>query len=197
MHKRLAPLLGLVALMTAALPASAAVITFYTDLSGAAEAPPNASTGNGWARVTVDDVADTMRVEATFADLLTTSTVAHIHCCTGTPLAGTVGVATPTPTFPGFPAGVLAGAYDTLFDMTQPSSFNASFINGNGGTPAGAFDALLIGMEQGRSYFNLHTTQFPGGEIRGFLVRQQVPEPMSLALVLAALTLVPLGARRR
>ena len=34
------------------------------------------------------------------------------------------------------------------------------------------------------AYFNIHTIQFPGGEIRGFLhAVQSVPEPGSLVLL--------------
>lgn len=43
---------------------------------------------------------------------------------------------------------------------------------------------LFNGMSLDESYFNIHTSQFPGGEIRGFLtqVTGQVPEPATLAL---------------
>ena len=35
--------------------------------------------------------------------------------------------------------------------------------------------ALIAGIEHGQTYLNIHTSQFTGGEIRGFLV--PVPEP--------------------
>ncbi|MFN2513558.1 MAG: CHRD domain-containing protein [Pyrinomonadaceae bacterium] len=41
--------------------------------------------------------------------------------------------------------------------------------------------ALFMGMLQGRAYLNIHSTAFPGGEIRGFL--QPVPEPATLLLL--------------
>jgi len=50
-----------------------------------------------------------------------------------------------------------------------------------GGTVGSAFRALLTGMLEGRSYLNIHSTAFPGGEIRGTL--NLVPEPGSLALL--------------
>ncbi len=186
------------ALAWLALPAAqAATITYFTTLSGAAEAPPNASPASGWARVTIDQALERMRVEAAFQDLLGPATVAHIHCCTAVPGAGNVGVATPTPSFPGFPAGAFSGSYDVEFDMTMASSFNGSFITNNGGTPATAFLALVAGMNEGRAYFNLHTQSFPGGEIRGFLQVQRVPEPLSGTLAALALLLAAGAGRRR
>jgi hypothetical protein len=50
-------------------------------------------------------------------------------------------------------------------------------------------------MAAGRSYFNVHSQAFPGGEIRGFLMA--VPEPGSLALFgIGAACLLMLQRRR-
>lgn len=173
--------LAMAAWMLVATPLAHATIIQYTaSLSGPNEAPPNASPGTGFATITIDDVLNTMRVEVTFSDLLGTTTAAHIHCCTASPLTGTAGVATTTPTFAGFPLGVTSGSYDHTLDMTLASSYNPSFITAHGGTPAGAEAFLFSGMSLNQAYFNIHTTFAPGGEIRGFLT--QVPEPASLAL---------------
>jgi hypothetical protein len=56
-------------------------------------------------------------------------------------------------------------------------------VTENGGTPAGAEAALLAGLASGSAYLNIHTTLFPGGEIRGFLQPASVPEPATLTLV--------------
>jgi hypothetical protein len=53
--------------------------------------------------------------------------------------------------------------------MTSAASYNPAFVTANGGTTAGAEAALLAGLEAGQAYLNIHTTMFPGGEIRGFL----------------------------
>lgn len=168
-------------------------ITVYTaNLDGPSESPPNASPGTGFATVTVDSTLVTMRVEATFTGLTGTTTAAHIHGLTAVPLTGVAGVATQTPSFSGFPLGVTAGAMDTTFDMTLASSYNASFITANGGTTAGAFSAMVLGLDTGRMYFNIHSSTFPGGEIRGFLT--PVPEPAVLG---AAGLMLPLLIRRK
>jgi CHRD domain/PEP-CTERM motif len=178
----------------AALPASAAPVNFFTSLTGAAEAPPNASAATGTAWISFDVALHTMRVVADFSGLSGPNTAAHIHCCTAAADAGTAGVATTTPTFPGFGLLLDGGHYDVTFDMTLASSYRAAFITANGGTTAGAEAALFQGMLDGKSYFNIHSQQFPAGEIRGFL---HVPEPATYLLGLASLAMLGLSRRRR
>lgn len=164
----------------AAVPGWAAV--YNAVLSGAAEDPPNASPGTGTAIVELDLVAHTLHVQAQFSDLIGTTTLAHIHAPTAVPGAGTAGIATMTPTFLGFPAGVTSGIYDATFDTLDASTYSAPFVTANGGTAAGAEAALAASLAAGTAYFNIHTTEFPGGEIRGFLV----PEPAALGMLLVA-----------
>ena len=78
-------------------------VPFMVSLDGASENPSTGSPGTGTAFIDFDLINHTLSVEATFSGLLAPTTVAHIHCCVAPP--GNVGVATTTPTFPGFPAG--------------------------------------------------------------------------------------------
>jgi len=159
--------------------ATAAPMVFTTTLRGTNEVPPNASPGIGFAVVTVDPVAHTLTVNVSFSGLTGLTTASHIHCCTGP--TGNASVATQTPSFVGFPLGVTAGTYSNVFDTTLASTYRAGFITDNGGTTAGAEAALFAGMQAGLTYFNIHTSAFGGGEIRGQL--QAVPEPATLILL--------------
>jgi hypothetical protein len=143
------------------------VYVFTADLSGANENPPAASTGTGTATVTWNTATNQMTVDVTFSGLTTGTTASHIHCCAVPPT--NAGVATQVPRFVGFPTGVTSGTYTNTFDMTDSASYNPAFITANGGTTASAEAALLTGLLAGQAYLNIHTSMFPGGEIRGVL----------------------------
>jgi hypothetical protein len=110
--------------------------------------------------------------------------------------AGTAGVATPTPSFPGFPLGVTSGSYDQLFDLTSAASYNPAFVTAQGSL-GNAMNALILGIESGQAYLNIHTNFAPGGEIRGFLALAPVPEPATYALMALGLAGVAGAVRRR
>jgi len=175
--------------------AQAAVLIFATPLSGPAEFPPNTSPGTGEAVVFIDDVLNTMTVQATFAGLIGTTIASHIHCCTAVPGTGTVGIATETPTFSNFPLGVQSGKFSQTYDLLDPNTYNPPFLLANNNSAAQAEAAFIQGLEDGRAYLNIHTTFVRSGEIRGFLA--QVPEPSSLLLLTAAFCgMIPLVRRR-
>lgn len=178
------------------LPAQAVEIVYRAALDGASESPPVVSPGTGNVEVTFDTIALTMNVAADFADLVAGTTVAHIHCCTADPGEGNAGVATYPGTFPGWPAGATTGSYLQTFDMSLDSSYAAAFLAANGGNAAGAFAALLAGLNDGRGYFNIHSSFAPAGEIRGFLYK--VPEPGTVMLMgLGLLAIALVGVRRK
>jgi CHRD domain len=177
-------LLALAAVLILPMPASYAdIFTLSAVLTGALEEPPVASQGTGNALVVLDTDLHTMVVSATFSGLTTGTTAAHIHCCLASPFQTGVNVpvATTTPSFPGFPLGVMSGTYGPAntplqpFDLTVASTYNL----GNaalGGTAATAEQVLTTNLLAGQTYFNIHTTGFPSGEIRGFLA--VVPGPI-------------------
>lgn len=163
-------------------------------LSGPNESPVNASPGTGSFTFTL--TGNVFTINGSFVGLLGNTTASHIHCCTAAAFTGTAGVATQVPTFSGFPLGVTAGSYSSSFDLSLTSSWNAAFITANGGTTTSAMAALIAGLNSGRTYLNIHTTQFPGGEIRGFII-STVPEPSSVFLTTAGLLGVALLVVRR
>jgi hypothetical protein len=173
--------------------AFASQITYFANLSGLSEVPANASPGMGFGEVTVDTGANTMAISFSFSDLLGTTIASHIHCCTAVPDVGSAGVATQTPFFVGFPIGVTSGAYSHTFDLTDSATYNPAFVTAQGGLVANAETALLNGIAAGEAYLNVHSSVFPGGEIRGYL--QPTPEPATF--LMAGVALAALAWRRR
>jgi CHRD domain len=178
--KALIPIPAL-AMMAAALmlpvpAAHADVVNLFANLNGANDSTP--SLGTGSVQVVLNTTAQTLQLNVTFSGLMSPDNAAHIHCCA--PLGTNVGVATTVPTFgalgpnPEFPLGVTSGTYDQTFDLSDSRFYNPAFVTANGGTVAGAEAVLIAGLESHMTYFNIHTVNFPGGEIRG----QLVPAPI-------------------
>lgn len=175
--------------------AQATLFQYNVTLNGPSESPVNASPGTGFGTVNYDSTLHTLALQLTFSGLTGTTTASHIHAATANPFAGTAGVATTTPTFAGFPLGVTSGTYTSVLDLTQSSSYNPAYVTANGGTTASAETALAAAMAGGKAYWNVHSSTFGGGEIRGFLIA--VPEPSSLTLLALGAIGVAMKARRR
>jgi serralysin len=147
--------------------------TFNVTLTGDQETPPNASAANGTGMVTWDAAADTLTYDFTIKGLdFGQVTAMHFH-------SGDEGVAGPVVFGQLNPAQdpdlqvlmnddgswTISGVWDVTDASNVPITDFASVLNS---TPAGS-DAPL--------YWNVHTTPFPAGEIRGQLVAQAAPMP--------------------
>jgi CHRD domain/PEP-CTERM motif len=195
----------LLAALVCAMPAYSAQYLFetWTVSGGVPIAPgmdgpsePTASLGTGYGTMLYDDVAHTMAYNGSFSGLTGNTTASHIHAPTALPFQGTIGVATQTPTFANFPNGVTSGTYSDTYNLTLASSWNPAYITANGGTPAGAEAAFAAALFGNKAYWNIHSSTFGGGEIRGFM--RLIPEPASGALVaLGLLGIAGVAGRRR
>ena len=175
-----------------ALTAHAQTFVFTTFMTGPNESPPNASNATGSATVTLDITLHTLRIEFNWTGLSGNASIAHIHGATAQPFTGTASPATNASGFPGLPA-TTSGSYDMTFNTGDNATWNDAYRNGpGGGTALGAESAFLQDTQDGQMYFNVHSTAFPGGEIRGFLV----PEPGTVALITIGGVGLLLAARR-
>jgi hypothetical protein len=194
--KHVLSVLALAAVSSAiAVPASAtpADPSYRAVASGALESPPNASPGTSL--VTIDLGGTEMLVDMPFRDLEGMTTEAHIHCCTSTAFTGVASVAVP---FTDFPTGVHAGTYSKAIPLDDAMSYDPAFLSANGGTATGATSALMAGIAANEAYVNIHTSTYPNGEIRGWLVAAPpVPEAGEWSMLAVGLGGLMWMSRRR
>jgi hypothetical protein len=144
---------------------------YTADLTGHAESPPNSSTATGRVVVTIDFDLLTMQIAADFSGLEGTVTEAHIHAATTEIFAGTAIAATPLPTLEAFPTGITTGTYFKFFEnLLDPAVYNPAFISASGTMASDAMNALFHALDDGKAYFDIHSSTYPDGEIRAFLV---------------------------
>ena len=150
-------------------PAHAAVINMSATLSGTQEVPPNGSAGTGSATIVFDDVSNELSWDILFSDLSGPATAAHFH-----------GPA---------PVGTNAGVQ---VDIGAVSGLNSPMMGS-----ATISDVQEADLLAGLWYINIHTSMFPGGEIRGQVLAQAVPIPAAAWLLVSGLTGLMAVARTR
>jgi len=131
---------------------------FMVVLQGANEVPPRATpaTGNMGFNVSGNRVDYSIEVY----NLTTPIIGAHIHCCGAQATAGVNGPIR-IALFPGPGANSTSNPLGGVNGQLYEGSFEASDVVGV------TYAELLANMRAGTAYGNVHTTQFPGGEIRG------------------------------
>jgi hypothetical protein len=208
---------GLCALSVLVLATGAAFAvqtTYQFTMNGPSENPVNASPGTGLGFAVYDDVAQTLTVSATFSGLQGNVTQTHFHATTsqsGLPdnnppgetanqaaaAVPNAGIAIGNTTLPGFPLGVTSGTQpSTVLNLNDPNIYGQTFLNTtHGGNVTNARNAFVTALQTGRTYWNVHSSTFGGGEIRGFPVL--VPEPSAIGLLASGLTIVGIRRRRK
>jgi hypothetical protein len=128
--------------------ASAEVITYAADLKGSNEVPANASTAFGSAFVTIDTVANTLAWEVDFSGI-PSPILSHIH--------GQAAAGTNASVLINFALSAAALAGNHTRGVVSIATLSAANMTG-----------LLTNPSN--FYVNVHSTPFPGGELRGQLV---------------------------
>lgn len=127
--------------------------TYVAALTGTREVPPVVTTATGKATFTL--AGKSVAYTITAAGFSSTLTVGHVQIGD----TGVVGVVIVPFTIIAQSGTVASGS----IDLSAPLTFNNVTISG---------DSLRTLFETGQAYVNLHTAAFPGGEIRGQIVRQ-------------------------
>jgi len=144
--------------MLAAPAAYSQTENFSASLAGANEVPPINSTGAADFGMTIQPGSITFSL--TFSGLSSPLVVAHLHFAPSK-VAGGVMIflcgGGGQPACPAATSGTITGTI-TAANVTGPTTQ---------GIAPGNLDAALEGVRNGLSYANMHTTMFPGGEIRG------------------------------
>ena len=132
-------------------------------LSGLNEVPPTASRGTGTLRATISNDEASISFTLTFDNLTANPAVAHIHFGP-TKVNGGVMVffcgGGGKPACPAATSGTVTGTI-TAADIVGPAA------QGIPAAPAGQFADVIRAIRTGNGYANIHTANFPGGEIRG------------------------------
>jgi CHRD domain len=133
------------------------------ELKGYAEQPLALSTGaSGQFQAQIDDEQQTITYTLTYSGLTGTVTQSHIHFGSASQVGG-VSAFLCTNLGNG-PAGTqTCPASGTITGTITPANIIGPTAQG---IAAGEFDELVAAIRNGTAYVNVHSTQFPVGEIR-------------------------------
>ncbi len=136
------------------------------DLVGYEENPDISTVASGSFKATIDDAAQTIEYELSYTGLEGTVQQAHIHFGKRAVNGGiTVFLCSnlgngPAGTPPCPPSGTVSRTV-VAADVLAPASGGTAQ-----GIEAGNFAELVAAMRNGSTYANVHSTKWPGGEIR-------------------------------
>jgi hypothetical protein len=140
-----------------ALKTSGMVLNFTAHLSGAAEVPANDSRAVGEATFQLSKDGNSLSYKLYVAEIQNV-TMAHIHIGpvgqNGAPAVWLYPSAPPAVLIPGPAHGMIAQGTFTAADFIGPLA-------------GMTMTDLIQDLQDGNAYVNVHTNQFPGGEIRG------------------------------
>lgn len=152
----------------------AQTVPLKAQLVGFNEVPSLLSTGAGEFTATIDRSGTSMTFRLTYSGLLADVTQAHIHFAQPG-VNGGVMIFFCTNLAP--PAGVPAPQACPLRSGTVEGTVTAADVIGplgQGITPASVganFNQVISAILSGNTYANVHSTRWPGGEIRGAVER--------------------------
>jgi hypothetical protein len=175
---------------------------FHATLNGAQEVPAVASPGIG-SFAAEHDVTGTLTVSILFSGLTSNVTGAQFHCCADS--VGTEAGAAIDLVPAGFPVGVNAGAFDFVFEMNNPDTYDPAYLVDSGGAVIDAHFRFVQSMERnfvlperGIAYVDIQTSMHPDGEIRGNIdLDRVVPEPTAMVLFVSGIAALCAANRRR
>lgn len=133
------------------------------DLVGYQENPDISTVATGSFHVTIDDAAQTLAYELSYSGLEGTVQQSHIHFGKRALNGGITVWLCGTATSPG-PAGTPTCPQSGM--VTRTVGVGDILAPGTQGIEAGNFAELVAALRAGHAYANVHSTKWPGGEIR-------------------------------
>lgn len=138
-----------------------------TELEGFQEVPALSTTGHGTFRAWVDTKANTITWKLTYDELVAPVTQSHVHFGQKS-VSGGVSFFLCTNLGNG-PAGTQACPATGPAELTGVVTPDLVIGPTGQGIPAGGFAKIVAALKDGTAYANVHSTQYPAGEIRGQL----------------------------